>query len=333
MAPGGPPRSRLREGPSARTRVSCGHSWGNLKPRVAPVRSPSPTPGPRGVSADAPLGLSAPPRRHRVPEPGGGRASGPERRQVARPGPAPSARPLSPCAPGSGSPAWRLRRLLRAAAAARAAMEAGAGAGAGAGAAGWSCPGSGQSRPPLTSPPPLLPLLHLSSLQTPSSSLPPSLSCSHLPVPSSSLHPARHPRPGLHLSGLGLLHTGRILPWPSLAPNPLHPVCPALGAPDPAPTPARRLRAQGEGGVDEVQGENGGEGRGGERLWPRTPLSHARPPITPFPLHAPPHPFNLIFPGSCPRFHPCPSPPCPLLAKETHTLPVCAGRGAWSRGC
>lgn len=71
-------------------------------------------------------------------------------RQVARPGPALSARPLSSLRTGLRIPgpeaavsAWE------AVAAAGAAMEAGGGAGAGA--AGWSCPGSGQSRLSLSS--------------------------------------------------------------------------------------------------------------------------------------------------------------------------------------
>lgn len=326
---GSPERSQLGAGPFARTRGSCGHSWGNLKPRVAPVRSPSPTPGPWGVSGGPapsaslrPLTSTRSGSRVQGGLPGGGGVRWP-----ARP------RPLGP-------PSLLLRTRLRVPGLAAAASPTGDGGGGSSGHGGGrrgrrhglELPGP-RSEPPLP---------HLSSA-TPSSSLSllppdpltlppqPSLRCSHLSVPSSSLHPAPHPGPGLHLSGLGLPHTGRILPRRSFAPNRLYPVCPALGAPDPAPTPARRLQVQGEVGVDEVQGENGQErsGSGPEPLAIRPSTRR----ITSFPFHAPPHPFSLIFPGPCPRFHPCGSPPCPLPAKETHTLSLHAGKGAWSRGC
>lgn len=280
MAPGVPPRSPLWAGPFARTRGSCGHSWGNLMPRVAPVLSPSPTPGSWGVSGDAlprPLRARSPP-----PGPGAGWREGFRAGAVsggrARP------RPLGP-------PSFPLRTRLRVPGLAAAASAPNGGGGGASGHGGGRRGRRGRRGLELPGPRSEPPLPHLSTA-TPSSSssllppdplvLPPSLRRSHLSVPSSSLHPAPHPGPGLHLSRLGLPHTGRILPWPSLAPNPLHPVCPALGAPDPAPTPARRLRAQGEGGVDEVQGENGGEGSGSgpeplatRPLLPESPLSPA----------------------------------------------------------
>lgn len=77
-------------------------------------------------------------------------AAGGHPRQVARPGPAPSARPLSSLRTGIPVPGPAAAVSAREAAAAGAAMEAGGGAGAGA--AGWSCPGPGQSRPSLSSP-------------------------------------------------------------------------------------------------------------------------------------------------------------------------------------
>lgn len=78
-------------------------------------------------------------------------AAGGHPRQVARPGPAPSARPLSSLRTGLPVPGPAAAASAQeAAAAAGAAMEAGGGAGAGA--AGWSCPSPGQSRPSLRSP-------------------------------------------------------------------------------------------------------------------------------------------------------------------------------------
>lgn len=77
-------------------------------------------------------------------------AAGGHSRQVARPGPALSARPLSSLRTGLPVPGPEAAASAREAAAATgAAMEAGGGAGAGA--AGWSCPGPGQSRLSLSS--------------------------------------------------------------------------------------------------------------------------------------------------------------------------------------
>lgn len=86
------------------------------------------------------------------PERGRGGLPGGLGRQVARPSPAPSARPPSSLRTGLRVPGPAAAASARAAAAA--AMEAGGGAGAGA--AGWSCPGPGQSRLSHSSPRPFI---------------------------------------------------------------------------------------------------------------------------------------------------------------------------------
>lgn len=242
---------------------------------------------------------------------------------VRWPGQAPPPRPAPPALRARlRVPASLLRRLLPAAAAvaAREAMEAGAEAGAGA--EGWSCPG--QSRPSLTSPPPLLPLLHLSSLQTPTSSPPPLLPPS--PPKSSSLRPAPHPGP-VSIFPAEPSATGCILSASSFPePSPSRLSSPGRSRPC---TPEGSL-AQGEGGAGEVQGENGGEGSGsGSDPFPQRLL----PITTCLSFHAPPHPFSRFFTSFCPLSHPFPFPPVPSRLKRHTPLPSVQGRGALNGGC
>ena len=202
-------------------------------------------------------------------------------------------------------------------------MEAGAGAGAGA--SGWSCPGPGQSAPPSPhqclsflfsiSPPPRpprpLPLPLLPTLTSEVFLLPPS---------------CPQPGPGLHLSRLGLPHTGRILlgspcPEPSQSRLSSLILLPALGSLQILhPLAPLKLLSAGRGWGARSLGRDGGEGRGSG---PRDPRQPSPAPLPTFPLGALPHPFSL-FTGS----HPLPFlsilPPCPLWAKETHTLSACA---------
>lgn len=222
-------------------------------------------------------------------------------------------------------PASRLRRLLpaAAAAAAREAMEAGAGAGAGA--AGWSCPG--QRHPSLTSPLPLLPLLYLSFLQTPTSSLPPLLP--PFPPKSFSLHPA--PRPGPVSIFPGWVFCYRPHPPGSSFPEPPPSrlsslvVLPALGAPAPSPAPKASERGA------RVGRARSREGRGAALA--QTPSHSATPPpITCLPFHAALHPFSRVFTA------PVPSPILallllsPLSSRATHPFCLCKGEEPGTRG-
>ena len=210
----------------------------------------------------------------------------------------------------------------------------GLGAGAGAGASGWSCPGPGQSAPP--SPHQCLSFLFsISPPPRPPRPLPPPL----LPTLTSEvflLPPScPQPGPGLHLSRLGLPHTGRILlgsPCPepsqsrlsSLIPRPalgslqiLHPLAPL------------KLLSAGRGWGGRSLGRDGGEGRGSG---PRDPRQPSPAPLPTFPLGALPHPFSL-FTGSYPLPFLSILPLFPSgLKRHTPFLPV-QGRGAWNRGC
>ena len=121
-----------------------------------------------------------------------------------------------------------------------------------------------------------------------------------------SLSPISQPGPGLHLSRLGLPHTGRIL----------------LGSPCPEPSQSRLSSLMPRPAL-------GGEGRGSG---PRDPRQPSPAPLPTFPLGALPHPFSL-FTGSYPLPFLSILPLFPSgLKRHTPFLPV-QGRGAWNRGC
>lgn len=253
--------------------------------------------GPRGVSGDALAPGPGAGVQGRLPGGGGGGVRWPGQAPPPRP-----ARPPFPCAPGSGPRPGggggggcsgrrrRRERPWRRAPGPARAPRAGA--------------ARVQVRAPLphfaTAAPSSSPSLLPPDPQVLSPSAAPHLSVLSLPPPSC-------PQPGLrlHLSGLALPHTGRIIPGsPSPEPTPSGlsslTVLFALGAPDPAP--ARTLKASERGaewgGRSPVRAGMDGSG----------PSPDPLPARVPSPLPLPPHPLSLFSLLAPALFHPCLSP-------------------------